>query len=231
MKIEEHTCPRCKAKVWFTSEKNFEEAIKKPFLLCPICYVPYKINLDENNRIVSVERLTEQVNIEITVTLSNDKWIVYEPSMPDNVYDSLIATIKLLNSAEQQARPSLITAFQAAFGNPMTAMFWDQRNKQESEYFGKQALLSLETIYSTYPFQVKQILTKQGLGRYLNPLSTICPKCKSFIPRSRINNCPFCKREGETKEEEDPLRILKLRYAKGEITKEEYEEMKKTLKS
>tara|TARA_R110002153_G_scaffold247735_1_gene403910 strand:- start:4299 stop:4430 length:132 start_codon:yes stop_codon:yes gene_type:complete len=30
---------------------------------------------------------------------------------------------------------------------------------------------------------------------------------------------------------EDPLRILKKRFAKGEITKEEYEESKKLLKS
>lgn len=30
---------------------------------------------------------------------------------------------------------------------------------------------------------------------------------------------------------EDPLKVLKLRYAKGEITKEEYEEIKKTLES
>jgi len=30
---------------------------------------------------------------------------------------------------------------------------------------------------------------------------------------------------------EDPLRILKKRFAKGEITKEEYEDSKKTLES
>ena len=35
-----------------------------------------------------------------------------------------------------------------------------------------------------------------------------------------------------TKEtEDDPLRILKIRYAKGEISQEEYEEMKQNLES
>ena len=231
MKIKEHNCPRCKAKIWFTSEKDFEEAMKKPFLICPICYVPYKLNLDENYKIVSVERVAKQVDIEITVTGPNSKWNVYEPAMPDNVYNSLISIIKLLKLAEQQARPSVLGMVQTLFGDPMSAMFWDQRRKQLSEYSEKQALPNLEVIYSIYPFQVKQMLTRQGLGKYLNLLSTICPKCKSVIPKSRINNCPFCKREGETKEEEDPLKILKLRYAKGEITKEEYEEMKKVLES
>ena len=32
-------------------------------------------------------------------------------------------------------------------------------------------------------------------------------------------------------EVENPVKILKIRYAKGEINKEEYEEMKKTLES
>jgi len=33
------------------------------------------------------------------------------------------------------------------------------------------------------------------------------------------------------REKENPLNIIKLRYAKGEITKEEYETMKKDLES
>lgn len=37
--------------------------------------------------------------------------------------------------------------------------------------------------------------------------------------------------EEEKKAEEEPLRILQLRYSKGEITREKYEEMKKTLES
>jgi len=33
------------------------------------------------------------------------------------------------------------------------------------------------------------------------------------------------------KSDEDPLRLLKVRFAKGEITKDEYEEMKSLLES
>jgi len=45
--------------------------------------------------------------------------------------------------------------------------------------------------------------------------------------------CQRTKEPGRIAEskEEDPLKILKLRYAKGEITKEEYEEMKKVIES
>ena len=35
----------------------------------------------------------------------------------------------------------------------------------------------------------------------------------------------------QTDKDSDPIAVLKLRYAKGEITKEEYEEMRKTIES
>lgn len=37
-------------------------------------------------------------------------------------------------------------------------------------------------------------------------------------------------RTKDTNGSEDPLEILKVRYAKGEITREEYERMKETLR-
>jgi len=39
----------------------------------------------------------------------------------------------------------------------------------------------------------------------------------------------WLEREKGKTSEEDPLKLLKLRYAKGDISKEQYEEMKKTL--
>jgi len=231
MKIKPHKCPRCGATVYFTSKEYFENGRSRPFLVCPECYVPYKINLDGHNRIVSVERLKEQVNLEITIIQPDDKWVVYETSMSDASYNSLIAIIKLLRLGEQKAKPSTLSLVQTLVGDTMSAMFWDQRNKLTSEYAVNQAVPNLERLYNDYPSQVTYILNKQGLGRYLYPLSILCQKCSRYIPRSRIINCPFCKRENKTEKEkgEEPLKILKLRYAKGEITKEQYEEMKKTL--
>ena len=219
-----YKCPRCKTEIRFISEKHFEEEKKKkPFLTCPTCFLPYKINLDVKNRKVSVERLKEQVNIEAQV----DKWTISEPSMPDAIYKRLDRAINLLKLAEDQTHKAL-TTIQALF-DPMSAMFWEQSFQRDHESYKNKALPVLEELYNIYPFQVRQILTNKKLTQYLDAFSTTCPNCKMVIPKGRVGNCPYCK--GGAKEEGDPLRILKIRFVKGEITKEEYEEMKKILSS
>ena len=74
----------------------------------------------------------------------------------------------------------------------------------------------------------------KNLSALLPRMTSVCRKCNKEI-YSMLDVCPYCKSKvgkGEIIEEkEDPLTILKLRYAKGEITREEYEEMKKTLES
>lgn len=39
----------------------------------------------------------------------------------------------------------------------------------------------------------------------------------------------FLRRQNTTPQNQDPLEILKLRYARGEITREQYEQMKRDL--
>lgn len=66
--------------------------------------------------------------------------------------------------------------------------------------------------------------------KYLLPkMTATCPSCSREI-YSGLDLCPYCKsRKEQRKQAQHPVEILKIRYAKGEITKEEYEEMKKTL--
>jgi len=80
----------------------------------------------------------------------------------------------------------------------------------------EEARETIKNLYSQHPEIVNEYLEsvarnldKFGLGEQIRLL------LKSF-KEERI---------------EDPLKILKLRYAKGEISKEEYEEMKKTLET
>jgi hypothetical protein len=158
-----------------------------------------------------------------------------EPTMPETIVNLLDSMIKLLKLAEKEAKPAVTSSLLTLFGDPITAMWQDQRKKDTVERCEKEVLPKLEGLYNIYPSQVGKTLIENGLVTYYNMLSTICPKCQSTIPKGRVNDCPFCK-EGEKEREdrlslEDPLKILKTRYAKGEITKVEYEEMKKTLES
>jgi hypothetical protein len=71
----------------------------------------------------------------------------------------------------------------------------------------------------------------------VNNISLLIGRDKEEINRIFIkinNSIDNYKRYKEKKEKsykniEDPLKILKIRYVKGEITKEQYEEMRKTI--
>ncbi|MGA3193157.1 MAG: SHOCT domain-containing protein [Candidatus Bathyarchaeia archaeon] len=90
----------------------------------------------------------------------------------------------------------------------------------------------LENIYTTYPVQVWTILFNKGLHRFVMPFTVGCQRCGVGIPRERLGNCPICKDAVvQKKTAEDPMQILKLRLAKGEISKEEYEDLKKSVES
>jgi hypothetical protein len=95
-----------------------------------------------------------------------------------------------------------------------------------------EALKQLENVYASYPAQVSSMLISQGLSEVITPFTVACPKCGVGIPRTRLGNCPICKATVvQKKTAEDPMQILKLRLAKGEISKEEYEDLKKSVES
>lgn len=88
---------------------------------------------------------------------------------------------------------------------------------------------------------ISQKNVKLSKLRHLLPKMTVtCPSCGKEI-YSGLDVCPYCQSDKEKRKrvsEEgkkqvqlplNSLEILKARYAKGEISKEEYEEMKKTL--
>lgn len=55
-------------------------------------------------------------------------------------------------------------------------------------------------------------------------------KYESESKKVKIENLKIeAKKENNNKIDDDPLKVLKLRYAKGEITKIEYEQMKKDI--
>lgn len=92
--------------------------------------------------------------------------------------------------------------------------------------------MQFEDIYATYPVQTGSIFFNKGLYRLIVPFTAVCQRCGVGIPRARLGNCPICKDAVvQRKTAEDPVQILKLRLAKGEISKEEYEDLKKSVES
>ncbi len=77
------------------------------------------------------------------------------------------------------------------------------------------------------------ILKKKTVG-LINTISRKCSNCSEKIPKG-VKTCPYCDAKvsmvSEEREVEEPLHVLKLRLAKGEISIEQYNSLKKLLKS
>jgi hypothetical protein len=130
----------------------------------------------------------------------------------------------------------LMPMLQAALEDPTAASYWDKKIRWQAGLRLELAVPLVVYLYNEYPFQVTQMLANLDLFDLTQAMSTLCPNCRSHIPKS-AKECLYCKwrmKSSETNAEEaiteqDPLKILRLRFAKGEITIAQYEESKKAL--
>lgn len=85
------------------------------------------------------------------------------------------------------------------------------------------------TISQTIKKNQKPINVTGNDLKILNSISIKCLNCGEMIP-GIAKTCPFCNKSPVSVEaKEDPLDILKMRYAKGEITGEQYEKIREKL--
>jgi hypothetical protein len=214
--LSKDRCPRCLTKLEFPKEK-----FEKQYFLCPECYTPLKLVLNGSGKVKGVVEYEQPVMLEFKVNNGSEEWAVNEMSMPREVYFAMVeAHVKLQTSKVT----SWLGQFQLFF-DPMSAVYIDRKAEEQ-----RNALTTLERIYEAYPYQF-QLYFKRMKGNIVEMLSIPCPKCKLLIPRGRLNNCPFCKDKEKHKVAEDPLKVLKLRLARGEISKKEYEELKKLIEN
>jgi hypothetical protein len=229
VRIRQHKCPRCNANLWFKNYDEFEKAKVEKVHICPICSGPYTV-VDKERFLPEIYDKPVDIELE-TVSPKGEKYHSIERTMSNQEYKSLIATIELLKLSRNSAKISLLDSIQGVI-DPLSSMNWQMINRRNSETWGKQGLDSLTILFNKYPFQVKKALIRERLLSSIGSVATNCPNCGSLIPAAKVNFCPFCC-SGKRQElcNSEPLAMLKLRLAKGEITITQYEELRKIIES
>jgi hypothetical protein len=225
-----HTCPRCRNTIIFEKKVNIKEL--QDVRYCPVCWVPYKLNIDKKSQILSAVRCDEVQEIVQITSFGT----IREEIMPDDFFHSFSRAANVIESAYQQDRDSLASLIRAASGDSASVMYWDPRIERRAECTLEQAVPLVVHLYGDYPFQVSMMLKNRELGTLIGAMSYICPNCRLHNPKS-AQKCMYCKTRvksadantGKNISEQNPLKILKFRLAKGEITAAQYEHLKKAL--
>jgi len=120
------------------------------------------------------------------------------------------------------------------FGGDLWGVKRELQKQRDRETMESAFRRFIEEYYFKYPKEISTKLQNAGLYSLLNSFSIRCPNCGEMMPTT-IKICPYCNKSviGPARDQikEEPFTALRLRYAKGEITKEQYEEMRKVLQS
>jgi hypothetical protein len=229
MATTEFRCPRCQVRRDVSTTSEEDEKLKRDGIgFCRTCGAVFRLNIDEKTGKWSFERLQDNLTVTLHSSLLNQDLTYVEQAMPENAMKALDAVIEQLKKANKISKPSTLSMIHGIL-DPEGAFFRDKSEEKIGQWILSDTIPQLEMMYTTYPFQVFQIMYVRGLSQCINPLTAACTRCGIGIPRARANNCPVCKDARIQKTIEDPVTILKLRLAKGEISKEEYEDLKKRI--
>jgi hypothetical protein len=213
---------------------DIEQIKRVGFSICKSCGGLFRVNIDDSTGKWSYERLQGDLKVTLHSPLLNADLNYVEPVMPDNVLDGLVKVMDMLKRASKLSKPSTFSVIHNVLDSG-GAFSRDYSDKHLSQWILNDELPRLEALYNTYPVQVSGIMMSRELAQsFLAQFTVICMRCGLGVPRARAgtDGCLFCKDTAvQSKTSEDPVALLKLRLAKGEISKEQYEDLKRMVEN
>lgn len=181
----------------------------------------------------------------------------FEPISKNNLNHLMVALIGYLGGFRaspygvEDAVLGIVDPIYGTYRQMLKRRIEERQNDPKSN-----SLLVIEKYYTQYPQAVRAYLVdvsmrfkekmvngmisergvvfKKRILELMNTISRKCSNCGEEIPKD-IQKCPYCDSEvsilSEEKEVADPLRVLKHRLAKGEISIKQYNDLKKILES
>lgn len=97
-----------------------------------------------------------------------------------------------------------------------------------ASHFARDKLLEQAALEGNTPKDQRSSL--QGKTSTAGDIGSLKPETAAPLEKTFVDShVPELTHVDKSRDDADPLQILKVRFAKGEITKEEYEEMRKLL--